>query len=177
MDSLNPISVLQSLEQDCWGNQLVESRETQDEVWRGFTFNVGELSLAVPFVGEFEIIPEQELSPIPLAKSWVRGMTNIRGEIYTVIDFSSFIGLPKTIITKRCNFFLLPDTKLKSALLIDSRISLKSFSSTLTTRDPKDYYHELSPFLGSVVVESGQSWGVIDIDALSESEEFARIGL
>ena len=37
-----------------------------------------------------EIIPLPTLTPVPLTKSWFCGVANIRGNLYSVIDFSAF---------------------------------------------------------------------------------------
>ncbi len=37
-----------------------------------------------------EILPVPPLSPVPLTRSWFRGIANIRGTLYGVIDFSNF---------------------------------------------------------------------------------------
>jgi len=177
IDSSNPIVLLQALEQENLGNQLASKQEGPVETWRGFTFDVGEMSLVVPFVSEVAIVPIQELSPVPITKEWVKGMLNVRGEIHTVVDFAAFIGLPPTRITKRCNLFLLPDARLKSALLIAGRINLKPFSSALPTVEPGQFHVNLIPYLSTVVVDQNQHWGVIDINALCGANDFVQIGL
>ncbi len=37
-----------------------------------------------------EILPPPPLSPVPLTRPWYRGMANVRGTLYGVVDFSSF---------------------------------------------------------------------------------------
>lgn len=169
------MELLQQLEGESLGNQLVESDAEPGEIWRGFVFNIDELSLAVPFVGEFEIIPCGELSPLPIAKSWIKGMTNIRGEIYTIVDFSEFIGKKPVRTTKGCNLLLLPDTGLKSALLIESVVRLKSFSADLPTVNVESFHSGLAPYLSAVINDGEINWGVINIQGLSDSADFSCI--
>lgn len=171
----NPLEIFKQLELESLGNQLRESDEVAGDFWRGFVFNVDGLDLVAPFTGEYEIVPNQELYPLPMSRSWVKGVTNIRGEIYTVIDFSEFIGQKPTRVTKTCNLFLLPDPMLKSALLLDSRISLRSFSSELPVTSSITFGARLSPYISRALIDGSTRWGVLDIDALSTSESFSQI--
>jgi twitching motility protein PilI len=172
----NPLEIFEQLELQSLGNQLSNSEDVAGEFWRGFVFNVGGLDLVAPFTGEYEIVPNQKLYPLPMSRSWVKGVTNIRGEIYTVIDFSEFIGQKPTRITKTCNLFLLPDPTLKSALLLASRISLRSFSTELPVTSATMFGSRLSPYISRVLIDGSTRWGVLDIDALSKSESFSQIG-
>lgn len=39
-----------------------------------------------------EVLPVPQLTAVPLTKSWFGGIVNIRGNLYSVVDFSLFIG-------------------------------------------------------------------------------------
>jgi len=78
--SANPVELLQQLESESLGIQFAEESDTASgESWRGFVFRLDELNLVVPFLDGFEVVPCKDLSPLPLAKSWIKGLTNIRG--------------------------------------------------------------------------------------------------
>ncbi len=172
----SPLKLFQSLENASLGNLLDDSAIVSQASWRGFVFKIEELSLAIPFDGEFEIVPAQELSPLPMTQPWLLGMTNIRGNIYTLIDFSHFIGRRLVRLNSRCNFLLLPDVGLKSGLVLDGRISLRSFSADLIDDDQVSLDSGLNPYLSKVFDDNNEKFGVIDIDSLCNSPEFANIG-
>ena len=169
--------VRQTPEQERPGNRTSGESESQAGAWRGFVFNVGQLSLAAPCADGFEIVSVRDLSPVPMTRDWIRGMQSIHGEIYTVVDFAAFIGLAPTPVTQTCTLLALPDAGLKSALLIAGRISTRSFSSALPLGDCGQFHVNLNPYLSAVVVDQGQQWGVVDVDALCGSRDFVQIGL
>ncbi len=173
----SPLESFQRLEHQSLGNQITETEQTLVDTWRGFAFDVDGLNLTVPFEGQFEIVPGQALFPMPIAQSWVRGMTNIRGEIYTVVDFSEFIGKRPVRNAEGGNLLLLPDENLKSAFILESRISLRSFNTRLPTKNTSMFYAGISRFLSRVVIDGEKEWGVVDIDALSRSSEYVQIGV
>ena len=39
-----------------------------------------------------ELIPLPAISPVPLARPWFKGVANVRGNLYSVTDFSAFLG-------------------------------------------------------------------------------------
>ena len=158
------------------GNQLGDAQDAEADQWRAFIFKVDETDVAVPAVGEFEIVPAQEVVPVPLSMSWVRGMTNVRGDIYTVVDFSEFIGGKKSRVGPGTNLFLLPDKQLRSALLISGRVSLRSFSVDAPLGSKYNLPERLRPYVGSVIRAEESLWGVLDVEKLCSSPAFARIG-
>src|SRR5688572_32936330 len=39
-----------------------------------------------------EVIPVPAITPVPLTRPWFRGMANIRGNLFSVVDFGAFLG-------------------------------------------------------------------------------------
>ena len=171
-----PLDLLEQLLSASQGNQLGDAQDAAADQWRAFIFRVEDTDIAVPAEGEFEIVPSQAVIPVPLSMSWVRGMTNVRGEIYTVVDFSEFIGGATTRAGQGTNLFLLPDKTLKSALLISGRVSLKSFAVDAPLGSKYNLPELLRPYVSSVVRSDEQLWGVLDVDRLCSSPAFSRIG-
>src|ERR1039457_2496771 len=46
-----------------------------------------------------EMIPVPPISVVPLARPWFRGVANIRGNLYSVVDFAAFLGGRATAVT------------------------------------------------------------------------------
>jgi purine-binding chemotaxis protein CheW len=58
------------------------------------TFYVGDLLLGVDIRLVQEINRQVDVTPVPNAPSHVRGVINLRGEVATVIDLRTVLGLP-----------------------------------------------------------------------------------
>ena len=171
----NPLEFLRQLEIDSLGNQLADTEQAQGEAWQGFVFTIEKYNLVVPFLGEFEIYPCGEIASVPMAKSWVRGIANIRGEIYTVVDLPAFTGSKPIRNVKGCNLILLPDFRLRSALLVEGRIGMRSFDDKLPEGSRDGFPRKLATYLSRVVVDGDQHWGVVDVKSLSSADEFLNI--
>ncbi len=59
------------------------------------TFYVGELLLAIDIRVVQEINRQIDITPVPNAPKQVRGVINLRGEVATVIDLRTILGLEK----------------------------------------------------------------------------------
>ena len=164
-------------EQERLRKRMSREPESRANTWQGFAFAVGRWNLALPCTDGFAIAPVGELSPVPMARDWVRGMQTVRGEVHTVVDFAAFIGLAPTPVAPTCNLLALPDSALKSALLIAGRIRVRSFAHALPAGDDEPFPTTLAPYLSRVVVDRDQPWGVIDVEALCNSPDFVQIGI
>lgn len=74
------------------------------------TAAAGELQLATFYLGEMllglEIDQVQEINrcldvtTVPATPAWVRGVINLRGDVVTVIDLRTILGLERGVVTK-----------------------------------------------------------------------------
>ena len=63
------------------------------------TFYVGNLLLGVDIRQVQEINRQLEVTNVPHSDDYVRGVINLRGDVATVIDLRTILGLPRTEVT------------------------------------------------------------------------------
>jgi len=73
------------------------------------TFFLGEALFGISALQVQEILPYQEITPVPLAPQDIRGLINLRGQIVTVLDLRSRFGLER-----------LPDDTVTTNLVVQS---------------------------------------------------------
>ena len=56
------------------------------------TFHVGDLYLGIEVERVQEVIRDGDITPVPTAPPWVRGLINLRGQIVTAIDLGTRFG-------------------------------------------------------------------------------------
>ncbi|MGH2362725.1 MAG: chemotaxis protein CheW, partial [bacterium] len=87
---------------------------------------VGTENWMVDLADAGEIIPVPPVTPVPLTRPWFKGMTNIRGNLYCVVDFSAFLGGAPAPITDQSRLLLIGGRfRTGSALLIDRSLGLR----------------------------------------------------
>jgi purine-binding chemotaxis protein CheW len=85
-----------------------------------------------------EVYPLKEFTPIPGAPPFVLGVTNVRGQIVSVVDLKKFFGLPEKGLTDLSKTILISDGEMEFGLLADTvlglrHILLRDLQATLPT--------------------------------------------
>jgi twitching motility protein PilI len=74
-----------------------------------------------------EVVPMPSLTAVPLTKPWFAGIANIRGTLYSVVDFSAFRGQEPTRRNANARLLLIGARHgTNSALLVDRTLGLRS---------------------------------------------------
>jgi twitching motility protein PilI len=131
--------------------------------------------LSLPEVGE--IIALTSLAPVPLAREWFRGLVNVRGVLYSVVDLSRFHDGP--IITTSAQVRL---------LLIGARQSVHSsimVSRVLSLHNDEDFdvepdsgETETRPWVGARLRDTqGRLWLRLDVPQLLSNGAFLDAGM
>lgn len=73
-----------------------------------------------------EICPLKQLTPLPGTPPFVLGVTNMRGEIISVIDIKRFLGLPETQLTTHDKIIIVRDEEMEFGILANNISSVNS---------------------------------------------------
>ncbi|MBA3033204.1 MAG: chemotaxis protein CheW [Gammaproteobacteria bacterium] len=120
-----------------------------------------------------EVVPLPSLTSVPLTKSWFAGVANVRGELYSVVDFSAFCGGEATPKNSAARLLLVGVRYgINSALLVNRTLGLKSLAEmreeALTESQPA--------WVGTRYVDgTGQAWLRLRLRPLLEDPEFLSV--
>lgn len=74
-----------------------------------------------------EVVPLTALTAVPLTKPWFAGIANVRGTLYSVVDFSAFRGGEPTRRNANARLLLVGARHgINSALLVDRTLGLRN---------------------------------------------------
>lgn len=101
-------------------------------------FGLAEERYAVAAAAVSEVHPLEELTPVPCTPAFVRGLVNVRGRIFPVIDLKKFFDLPEQGITDLHRILLVQSADLEFGLLADTiagvrRVPLTAIQPSLPT--------------------------------------------
>jgi twitching motility protein PilI len=116
-----------------------------------------------------------QLTPVALTKPWFAGVVNIRGNLYSVVDFAAFCGGEPTPRNADVRLLLIGVRHgINSALLVNRTLGLRS-PDTLTEM-PADDASNTPPWQGARLVDGdGQQWNRLHVPALIADPEFLDI--
>lgn len=122
-----------------------------------------------------EIVPLPHITPVPLTKPWFRGLANIRGTLYTVVDFSAFLGGDATPLSSEARLLLANNRfGFLSALLVSKALGLRSLDSL----DPRPTAPTAYKWEGEQYADSqGRIWKKLLIRDLLSDPSYLEIGV
>jgi len=120
----------------------------------------------VPIDAVAELAMCESITPAPLTRHWVRGLAEIGGRLFTVVDLSAFLGGPRTRPSRDARVIVLGERCPGVCLLVGGVSGMKTFDSgRLGPLDPglDDDFTVL--FHGTVDIE-GETCALLDVAAL-----------
>ncbi|HSH40956.1 MAG TPA: chemotaxis protein CheW [Arenicellales bacterium] len=171
-----PFDILQRMQQQAAAAGYVLPELTQtEERWHGLAFAVGSLRLTSELTAFTDIVECGAVTPVPLTRGWVRGVTNVRGSLLSVVDFAQFLGHPRINMDTEGKLLVINDGELGCALLVNSVLGMRRFDQENEYRDATVMDRTVQPFVRHAYLQDGQLWGVLDTDKLKASDEFRNV--
>jgi twitching motility protein PilI len=92
-------------------------------------FQIGSRRLLVGLADAGEILTVPDIMPVPLTKSWYRGLANVRGNLFGVVDLSLFAGGPPTPLDKESRLLAFSgDLRFACGILVSRMLGLRNVS-------------------------------------------------
>ena len=137
-------------------------------------FQVGAENWFVALHQVNEVIPVPAMVPVPLTHSWFRGVANVRGNLYSMVDFSAFQGNEPIAPGMERRVILVSERLVGGAgLLVSRMLGLRSPEQFTAAPRPAD----APPWLGGVFTDAGGSrWLELDLPALVREQRFLEVG-
>lgn len=120
-----------------------------------------------------EVLPAPPITPVPLTRAWFRGVANVRGNLYSVVDFSAFLGGAPASITDQSRLLLIGERyRTGAALLVDRSLGLRNPAQLRGHVNGK----RAQPWIRAEFTdEEGDSWKELDISKLVQSPDFLGV--
>jgi len=122
-----------------------------------------------------EVIPVPAVTPVPLTRPWFKGIANVRGNLYSVIDFPAFLGVGAVTVGEGSRLLLLGERfRTSAALLIDRSLGLRN-PDQLTPRaaagEPPAWQR------GEFDDGDGKAWKELDVPQLVRHADFLSVSV
>ena len=137
-------------------------------------FQVGADNWFVALHEVSEVIPVPQAVPVPLTHSWFRGVANVRGNLYSMVDFSAFQGGDPISSGMERRVILVSERLVGGAGLLVSRM--------LGLRNPEQFNAaprpaNAPPWVGGSYTDAGGTrWLELDLPALAREQRFLEVG-
>lgn len=115
-----------------------------------------------------EVLPLPPLTPVPLTKPWYCGVANVRGNLYSIVDFGVYLGGAPTPREGQGRVLLAGQKFAFNAGLLVGRV--------LGLRNATEWKQEERDGDTWLRDGSGQEWRKLDMARLLQQPEFLQIG-
>ena len=120
-----------------------------------------------------EVLPVTGVEPVPLTQDYFVGVCNVRGNLYSIIDFTQLNGKPAVKASAENRLLLLPKDVIHGASILVTRMA--------GLRNPDNYQREAvpagsKPWVSAVLRDNeGLPWYLLNIEALAQHQQFQDV--
>jgi twitching motility protein PilI len=134
---------------------------------------VGEQNWLIDLAEAGEVMPVPPITTVPLTRAWFRGVANVRGNLYSVVDFAEFLGTGVSGTGENARLVLLGERfRSAAALLVDRSLGLRN-PKELRAREPAA--ERKSWLRAEYDDEQGARWSELDVAELVRDTEFLSV--
>ena len=127
----------------------------------------------VDLVEAGEVIPVPPITPVAQTRPWFKGVANVRGNLYSVVDFPAFLGGKGVTLGEQSRLLLIAQRyRAGAALLIDSSLGLRNPESW----QPRQPANAPAAWLRAEYEdEAGKVWNELDVAELVRDADFLTV--
>lgn len=122
-----------------------------------------------------EVIAVPACADVPLTKPWFRGLANIRGNLYSVIDFAGFLGRGNAAPASHNRLVLFGPRagELHAGIVVSQVLGLRNLAELAPAATPSGAH---AWYAQRWIDADGNAWQEIDLARLAREPEFLQVG-
>jgi twitching motility protein PilI len=143
--------------------------------WVGIAFRIGgeAFLMAREETREVSGYPAQ-VTRVPGARGWIRGLANLRGQLLPVIDLRAFLGSGPTSVTRATRLLVANHREVPAALVVDEVMGFRRFFESEYSPDLPPTLLRCESYLAGTFKRGPEVWPVFGLRTLLESPAFQQ---
>jgi twitching motility protein PilI len=169
-----PFELLRELERR--GRAVAGHRQgTAGREWVGVAFRLGAETFLVAREETREVMALPSfLTRVPGARTWIRGLANVRGQLLPVIDLRQYLGSGTTQASRHVRVVVVNHRDIPAGLLVDEVLGFRRFAEADFQPAPPPTLVRCERYLSGAFRKSGESWPVLSLKLLVEAPSFLQ---
>jgi twitching motility protein PilI len=111
---------------------------------------------------------------VPGAKTWIRGIANVRGQLLPVVDLRAFLGGGVTATGRSARVLVANHREVPAGLLVDEVLGFRRFADGEFSGTLPPTIVRCERYLAGAFRRGSESWPVFSLRTLLESTEFLQ---
>jgi len=171
-----PFLILRQIEESCLS--CVDTNQEQspeiDIELSAIAFRVAGNYLLAPLVEVVEILDVPQMTRVPMAQPWLRGIANVRGNLLPVSDLLGVTGRDVATVTDQTRIMVIQCNGIFSGLLVDEVCGLKHFSENEQAGSGQQLDDCLQPYIGRCFLKDDHVWTEFSLISLASTPQFQQ---
>jgi twitching motility protein PilI len=143
--------------------------------WVGVAFRMGGETFLVAREETREVLGHPAVvTRIPGAKSWVKGLANIRGQLLPMLDLRQFLGSGATTPGRNTRIVVVNHREIPAGLIVDEVLGFRRFAEQEFNAEPPPTVIRCDSYLAGAFRRGGEVWPVLSLKSLVESQSFIQ---
>jgi twitching motility protein PilI len=114
------------------------------------------------------------ITRIPGAKSWVRGLANVRGSLLPMLDLRQFLGSGTTTAGRNTRVVVVNHRDIPAGLVVDEVLGFRRFAESEFNAEAPPTVIRCEAYLAGAFRRGGEVWPVLSLKTLVESQSFLQ---
>jgi len=173
----SPLLLLQELELKA--KQAAHGLPQQMDIqstWDAIGFGLMGQRLVVAMKDVREILTPPVMTRIPGARKWVLGLANIRGNLMPILDLQGFLVNESAAAKRRSRVLVVSRHGVTAGLMVDEVYGMRHFlNEEFSPQHTAAAGTPLEGYLVGSYRQTGEQWGVFDMNKLFEAPEFMKV--
>jgi twitching motility protein PilI len=141
------------------------------------------VGVALRMAGELFLVAREEtrevlgmptsLTRVPGAKSWIKGLANVRGQLLPIVDLRQFLGSGVTPLTRNTRIVVVNHREIPAGLVVDEVLGFRRFAEGEFTGDAPPTVTRCERYLAGAFRRNAEQWPVLSLRSVLESASFA----
>jgi twitching motility protein PilI len=142
------------------------------------------VGVALRMAGDLYLVAREEtrevlglppaLTRVPGAKTWIKGLANVRGQLLPVVDLRHFLGSGTTPITRNTRVVVVNHREIPAGLLVDEVLGFRRFAEGEFSGDAPPTVARCERYLAGAFRRATEQWPVLSLRSVLESSAFSE---
>ena len=143
--------------------------------WVGIAFRIGGEAFLLAREETREVMGyPASVTRVPGAKGWIRGLSNVRGQLLPVIDLKAFLGSGNTGVTRATRVLVANHREIPAGLVVDEVMGFRRFYESEFSADLPPTLLRCERYLAGAFKRGSEVWPVFSVRSLLESPPFLQ---
>jgi twitching motility protein PilI len=154
-----------------------EGAPSSADEWVGIGFRLGTEQFVTGRGDVREVLPVPDhVTRVPGAKSWLRGIANLRGQLLTVVDLKAFLGAGSASGERHARILVVASREVPTGLIVDEVVGFRRFAPDDYREEPPAAVIRCEHYLEGCYRRGSEVWPRFSFLKLLADQQFLNAG-